>query len=133
MGVPASHAQQFPSRPIRIIALYTPGGPSASITRAVDERMRVTLAQPVIVENRPGAGSAIGSEYVAQAAPDGYTLLFAGSGLTMPPAVAKVKYDAAESFAPVSNVLEAAELLVVRPELPVRTVAELVAFMTSNP
>ncbi len=130
---PALYAQQFPSKPVRIVAPYPPGGPSDSVIRAVAERMRVTLGQPVLIENKPGAGTAIGSDYVAASPPDGYTLLFAGSAMTMLPAVAKVNYDPVKNFAPISGILELAEVLVVRSDLPVTSVKELVDYMKKNP
>lgn len=133
LALPVAHAQQFPTKPIRLIIPYPPGGATDAIARAVADRIRITLGQPVIVDYRPGAGTAVGSDYVAKSPPDGYTLLLAGSSMTTLPAVAKVNYDAVKSFEPVSLVMEGPVILVVRPEVPAKNVAELVAYMKANP
>lgn len=126
-------AQDFPTKPIRIIAPYPPGGSSDITLRTLADRMRTELGQPIIIENKPGAGTGIASDYVAKTPADGYTLLFAGSSFTMLPAIAKVNYDPVKDFAPISQVLDLAIFLVVRADLPVHSVAELVAYLKAKP
>ena len=126
-------AQDFPNRPVRIVAPFPPGGSSDTALRALADRMRVELGQPIIVENKPGAGTAIGSDYVAKSPADGYTLLFSGSSFVILPSLAKVSYDPVKDFAPVSQVLDLAIFLTVRSDMPVRTVAELVTYLKARP
>ena len=103
---PAAQAQTYPERPIRLIAPFPAGGLADVLARAVGDEMSKSLGQPVIVENRAGAGGNIGADAVAKAAPDGYTLLMSSAGiLTANPFLyAKMPFDAATAFIPVSNV-----------------------------
>lgn len=126
-------AQDFPAKPIRIVAPYPPGGSSDMTLRTLADRMRTELGQPIIIENKPGAGTGIASDYVARVPADGYTLLFAGSSFTMLPAIKRVNYDPVKDFAPISQVLDLAMFLVVRADLPVHSVSELVAYLEANP
>lgn len=129
----ASSAQEYPARPVRIIVPYAAGGPTDVALRIVADRMHIELGQPVVVENRPGAGGAVASELVARAPSDGYTLLFGASSLAMLPAVSKINFDPVKDFAPISEVLRLAIFLVVRADVPARTVPELVAYLKANP
>ncbi len=128
-------AQQYPSKPIRLIVGYSPGGGNDLIARIVATRLQTKLNQPVIVENKPGAQSIVAAELVAKAAPDGYTLLIAPSGpMTINPAVyAKLPYDPVRDFVPVTMLAEFPLLLVVGAEQPVKSVKELVEYARGNP
>lgn len=129
----AANAQAFPSKPIRVVVGFPPGGTTDVVLRILTERMRSELGQAVIIENKPGAGGAIATEFVKGAPADGYTLLFGGSSITMRPAIAKVNYDINKDFAPISEAVQLATFIVVRNEMPVRTVAELVSYLKANP
>jgi len=128
-------AQPYPSKPIRLIVPFPPGGPIDVMGRLVGDGMAQGLKQTVVIENRPGAGAVIGSKAVASAEPDGYTLLFGSSGsLAVTPALFKnAGYDPVKSFAPVAAVAEGPLVLAVNPSLPAKTVAELVAHAKANP
>lgn len=129
-----ARAESFPSRPIRLIVPFPPGGPVDVMGRLVAQQLSDTVGT-VIVENRPGAGGTIGSRGAAAAAPDGYTLLF-GSSTTLAAAPALYKnlgYDPVTSFTPVAMISSVPFALVVAPALPVRSVAELVAYAKAHP
>jgi tripartite-type tricarboxylate transporter receptor subunit TctC len=128
-------AQSYPTKPIRYIVPFPPGGGQDLVARALSPRLTEALGQPVLVDNRPGAATMLGAEMAAKAAPDGYTL-FMGSNTTLsinPNLYAKVPYDPIKDFAPVTRVGSAPNLLVVHPSLPVRTVKELAALARSKP
>ena len=132
----AARAQQaFPSRPIRLVVGYSPGGGNDLIARIVAAKLQDKLGQPVVVDNKPGAQSIVAAEIVAKAPPDGYTLLIAPSGpMTINPAVyAKLPYDPVRDFVPISLLAEFPLLLVVGAEQPVKSVKELVEYARSNP
>ena len=117
--VPAAPAQDYPAKPIRLIVPYGAGGGSDFVGRLVAQKLTEQLGQSVLVENRPGAASLLGTELAARAAPDGYTLLLADSGLTINPAFYRnIKYDAVRDFDPITVVAETPYLLVVNPALP---------------
>jgi len=128
-------AQTYPSRPIRMIVPFPPGGPIDVMGRLVGDRLASGLGGNVVIENRPGAGAAIGSKAAASAEPDGYTLLFGSSGsLAVTPALYKnAGYDPVKSFAAVAAVSQGTLVLAVTPSLPVKSVAELVAYAKANP
>src|SRR5476649_591474 len=128
-------AQPYPSKPIRMVVGYSPGGGNDLIARIVAARLQSKLNQPVIVENKPGAQSIVAAEFVAKAAPDGYTLLIAPSGpMTINPAVyAKLPYDPVKDFVPVTMLAEFPLLLVVGADQPVKSVKELVDYGRANP
>lgn len=124
-----AHAQPYPGKPIRIVVPNAPGGGTDSAARAVANRLAPALGQQILVENRPGAGGRLAAEFVAKAAPDGYTLLL-GSAATLIMAKAlyrKLNYDLLTSFAPISLVGTTAYLLVTHPSVPAPTVRQLVA------
>jgi tripartite-type tricarboxylate transporter receptor subunit TctC len=133
-GSPAV-AQQYPSKPIRLVVGYSPGGGNDLIARIVATRLQSKLNQPVIVENKPGAQSIVAAEMVAKAAPDGYTLLIAPSGpMTINPAVySKLPYDPVKDFVPITMLAEFPLLLVVGADQPVKSVKELVEYGRANP
>jgi tripartite-type tricarboxylate transporter receptor subunit TctC len=129
----ARAAEFSPSRPIMLILPFAPGGSTDAVARALADALRARLGQPVVIDNKPGAGGAIANEFVARAAPDGHTLLLAGSSLTMNPALSKVNYDPVKSFTPLSQVLELEIFLVTRPDIPVRSLQELIAYAKARP
>jgi tripartite-type tricarboxylate transporter receptor subunit TctC len=130
----AAHAEGYPSRPVRVIVPFAPGGPNDLIVRLVAPQLAESLGQPFLVENRAGAGGNIGTDYVAKSAPDGYTLLSVGPGsLIINPLMGKVPYDTARDFAPVTLMARAPNALVAHPSVPARSVAELIALARSKP
>ena len=124
----------FPERQVRIVVPYAPGGPSDIISRVLAEGLFRRWQQPVVVENRPGAGSAIGTEIVARAAPDGYTLLLAATAHVMnPPLMPRLPFDPVRDFTPILNAGFHPMVLVVNPGLPIHTLAEFIAAARARP
>jgi tripartite-type tricarboxylate transporter receptor subunit TctC len=123
----------FPSRPIRFIVPFTPGGQPDIFSRMIAQHVGDSLGQQVVVDNRPGAGGMIGSRIVAEATPDGYTLLSISAAHTTGPSVRKLPYDTRRDFAGISMSYNAAYLLVVPPTLNVKTTQELIALAKSKP
>ena len=128
-------AHTYPDRMIKIVVPFTPGGPVDLVARLVAQRMGPALGQNVVIENRPGGAGVIGAKTVANAEPDGYTLLFGNvSTLAVIPAVTRNRdYDPARHFAPVAKVSDSPELLVVDPALPVYSVSEFIAYAKAHP
>jgi tripartite-type tricarboxylate transporter receptor subunit TctC len=128
-------AQPYPTRPVRLVIPYPPGGPTDFVGRLVGQKLSPLLGQQVVVDNRPGAGTIIGSELVARAAPDGYTLLFGTGGGTFlaPLMLPKVPYDPHRDFAPVGMLVQSPQVLVVHPSVAAKSVSELVALAKSKP
>ncbi|MBV1796127.1 tripartite tricarboxylate transporter substrate binding protein [Siccirubricoccus sp. G192] len=127
-------AQAWPERPVRLIVPFAPGGPTDILARALAERLFDAWHQPVVVENRPGAGSSIGTEYVARQPPDGYTLLFGATAHVMnPPLLPRLPYDPVRDFTAIINAAFHPMVLVVHPSVPVRTVPEFLALAKSRP
>jgi len=128
-------AQAYPDRLIKMVVPYPPGGPIDTTARLVVQRLGPILGQTVIIENRAGAGGALGTKAVAGAEPDGYTLLFGNaSALVVGPAVYRFRdYDTVKHFTPIAKVTEGYEVLVVAPDFPAKTVQELVAYAKSRP
>jgi tripartite-type tricarboxylate transporter receptor subunit TctC len=128
-------AETYPDRTIKIVVPFTPGGPVDLVARLVAQRMAPALGQSVIIENRPGGAGVIGAKAVANADPDGYTLLFGNvSTLAVIPAVTRNRdYDPLKDFVPVAKVSDSPEVLVVDPALPVRSAGELVAYAKAQP
>ncbi len=131
----AAQAQNYPDRPIRLIAPFPAGGLADVLARAVGDEMSKTLGQPVIVENRAGAGGNTGADAVAKAAPDGYTLLMASAGiLTANPFLyAQMPFNVETAFIPVSNVADMSMLVVVNPKVEAKTLKEFVALAKAQP
>jgi tripartite-type tricarboxylate transporter receptor subunit TctC len=131
----AAQAQTYPDRPIRLIAPFPAGGLADVLARAVGDQMTKSLGQPVVVENRTGAGGNTGALAVATAAPDGYTLLMSSAGiLTANPFLyAKMPFDVETAFIPVSNVAEMSMLLVVHPNVEAKTLKDFVALAKARP
>ena len=130
----AALAQNYPDKPIRMVLPFPPGGVTDLLARALAEKLSPRLGQPVIIDNRPGAGTILASDLVARAPADGYTLLLAASSLgTAPLLYDKVSYDAIKSFAPVTQVASVVHVLVVNQHLPMKSVADLIAYAKANP
>ncbi|MCC6535521.1 MAG: tripartite tricarboxylate transporter substrate binding protein [Burkholderiales bacterium] len=128
LAAPAGLAQSYPARPIRMIIPWPPGGGTDVIGRIICQRLSEQLGQQVVVDNRGGASTIIGTELLAKAAPDGYTYGFQTSNLaTNPSLYAKLPYDAAKDFAPVSLAVQGLYVIVVHPSVPVKSVKELIA------
>ena len=126
--------QTYPAKPVRIVVPLVPGGNLDIVARAVGQRLSEGVGQQVIVENRPGASSLVGTQYVAKSAPDGYTLLAMANTFTAVPAViANPGYDPVKDFTGVTMTCKVAQVLVINPSLPVRSVKELVALAKARP
>ncbi len=133
LAMPA-RAQDWPTRPVRFIVPYPPGGPTDIMGRIVAQAVQGPLGQPVVVENRAGANGIIGTEQVARAAPDGATFLVnASAHAIVPHLTPRMPFDAIADFVPVTNIAAVPLMLVVNPALPVRSVAELIAYAKANP
>ena len=135
LGAPAQSQENFPTKPIRVIVGFAAGGGNDIIVRVLAPKMSEGLGQPLIIENRPGAQNIIAAEYVAKAAPDGYTLLMGPSGaMTMNPAIySKLPYSPLRDFIPISMIGDFPLILVVNVALPVTSVKELIAYAKANP
>ena len=134
-AAPMAGAQAYPAKPIRIVVPFPPGGATDILARAVAQKLTDAWGQAVVVDNRPGAGGNIGSELVAKAAPDGYTLEMGtvGTHAINASLYAKMPYDHVKDFAPVILVAGVPNVLVVNPSLPVSSVQELIAYAKANP
>jgi tripartite-type tricarboxylate transporter receptor subunit TctC len=130
-----AHAQSFPTKSIRLIVPYTPGGTSDILARAIGQKLHEAWGKPVVVENRPGANGNIGADLVAKAAPDGHTLMLADIGaLCISPSVlVDLPFDPAKDFAPVVMVSYSPHVLGVHPSLPANNVKELIALAKAKP
>jgi tripartite-type tricarboxylate transporter receptor subunit TctC len=125
---------KYPTRPIHIIVGFAAGGGNDIIARIFGQKLSESLGQPVIVENKPGGGAIVATEYVAKSPPDGYTLLMSASGISINPAVyAKLPYDAIKDFVPVSELGSFPLIMIVAASSPIKSVAELVAYAKANP
>jgi tripartite-type tricarboxylate transporter receptor subunit TctC len=128
-------AQDYPSQPIRIIVPYTAGGSSDFVARTVAAKMQENMNHAVVVENRPGGNAIIGTELVAKAKPDGYTLLLGGSSVMAanPALYTNLSYDPLRDFVPLTNAIVSPIVVVVHPGLPVTSIKELIAYARANP
>ena len=127
-------ASKYPSRPIHIIVGFAAGGGNDVIARIYAQKLSDDLGQPVIVENKPGAGAITATEYVSRAAPDGYTLLVGATGTAINPALyAKLPYDAVRDFVAISEIASFPLVMVVNASSPIKSVADLVAYAKANP
>jgi tripartite-type tricarboxylate transporter receptor subunit TctC len=126
---------KYPTRAIHIIVGFTPGGGNDIIARIVGQKLSESLSQPVVIENKPGGGAIVATEYVAKSTPDGYTLLVGASGaMAINPAVyAKLPYDSVRDFTPISELGSFPLILVVNASSPIKSVADLVAYAKANP
>ena len=132
---PSGHAQTYPARPVTLVVAFTPAGPSDVLARVLGHKLEELLKQPIVVVNRPGAGGNIGAEAVATAAPDGYTLLMGNNSIlaTNASLYKKLPYDPEKDFKPISLVGSQPNILVVNPNVPARSMAELIALAKAKP
>jgi tripartite-type tricarboxylate transporter receptor subunit TctC len=134
LTAPAARADDYPSRPVTIIIPFTAGGPADTAARTIAEALGRHLGQPLIAENRPAASGISGTEAVALGEPDGYTILLGGiAALVLIPPVEHVRYDVAKDFAPLGLIWRSPQVLAVRSDLDVNTVADFVAYAKANP
>ena len=128
-------AQEYPRKPIRLIVPFAPGGGNDTVARAISQSAGASLGQPVVVDNRAGAGGMLGAELAARSPPDGYTLFLGGVGshAINPNLHAKLPYDPVKDFAPITLIASAPSVLVVNPSLPARTLAEFTALAKASP
>jgi len=134
-GAAPANAQTYPTRPIKVVVPFPPGGPTDGMARIISERLGAVLGQPIVVENRGGAGGGVGGKFVAESDPDGYTVLMTpGGALTTGPAVnSNIGYDPAKVFAPIAELIETPLIVSVLPSLPASSLAEVVAYAKANP
>ena len=124
----------YPDKPVRFVVPYPPGGGTDVIARIVQDRFQALLGQPIIIDNKGGAGGSVGSELAARAAPDGYTVLFTLSSHTINPAIyPKLSFDTIKDFESIGTVASLPQILVANPMVPASTVAELVALAKAKP
>jgi tripartite-type tricarboxylate transporter receptor subunit TctC len=126
-------AQDWPNKPIRWVVPYPPGGGTDVIARIMQNRMSEGLGQPIVIENRGGAGGAVGTEVAARSAPDGYTFLFTLSSHTINPLLYKLNYDVERDFAPVSLIVSVPQLIAANPVTPYKTMNDVVAAAKAEP
>jgi tripartite-type tricarboxylate transporter receptor subunit TctC len=127
-------AQPYPSKPVKLVVTYPPGGSSDLMARILGQKLSELWGQPVIVESKPGAAGSIGMDYAAHQAPDGYSFVIGNLGpVTVNPLLSKVPYDIERDFIAVSLISTGPNILVVNPATPVKTLAELVAYARANP
>jgi len=126
-------AQQYPAKPVRLVVSFPPGGTVDIVARILQPGLAAGLAQPIIIENRGGAGGAVATEAVARSAPDGYTFLLTLSSHTINPMLYKLNYDVERDFAPVSLVVSVPQLIAAYPGVPAATLSELVALAKQRP
>ncbi len=130
----AAALAEYPEKPVRAIVPFTPGGPNDTLARLVAPLLNKALGQTVIVDNRPGADGRIGIELLAKAPPDGYTILFSGGAVALIPALRKsVPYDPVRDIQPVSELGSSPYVIVVHPQVPAKSVAELIEIAKKNP
>ena len=134
IGAPLSRADDYPSRPVRIIVPFGAGGPTDVYTRAIAEELRKSLHQAFVMENKPGAGTTIGTDYVAKAAPDGYTLLMVSGTQTVNETLyTKKPYHLMHDLVPIAPLIDSDLVLVVNPSVPVTNMKELLALARAKP
>jgi tripartite-type tricarboxylate transporter receptor subunit TctC len=134
LAAPHAYAQPYPARPIKIVVPYPPGGFNDTLGRTLAAKFTESWGQPAIVENKPGANTLIGSDFVAKSAPDGYTLLIVAFPFAVTPSLIRnMPYDTLKDFAPVILAAQSPNILVVNPALPMKSVAELVAMAKAKP
>ena len=128
-------AQAYPSKPIRLVIPYAPGGAAGTVGRLLADRLASSMGQPVVIDHRPGGGTLIGNDLVAKAAPDGYTLVMGTitSHAMVTSLSTRVPYDPEKDFAPISLIASLPFVLLAHPSLPVKTVSELIALAKSKP
>ena len=135
LATAGASAQGYPTKPIRLVVPYPAGGPLDIMARAIGQKLTEAWKQPVVVDNRAGAGGNIGADFVAKSAPDGYTLLMGAvaTHAINPSLYSKIPYDPVKDFAPVALVAQVPNILVVNPAVPAKTVSELIALARAKP
>jgi tripartite-type tricarboxylate transporter receptor subunit TctC len=129
-----AQAQAWPSRPVKLVVPFSPGGFTDVVARILGQKLTESLGQPVIIENKPGAGSTIGSDYVAKSKPDGYTLVMVSTTQVSSPWLYKsMPYDVFKDFTPIMKLVEGPYVLIANPKLPVKSVADLLALAKAQP
>ena len=128
-----AHAQNYPNRPVRIIVPLAPGGGMDTVTRGLAQKLGDTFGQTFVVDNRPGAGSQVGLEILAAAAPNGHTLMMLSATTVIHPLLYKSRFDIVRDFAPVSQITAQGYVLAVHPTIPAKSVAEFVQYLRANP
>lgn len=131
--LPLMAAAAYPDKPIRMIVPYSAGGGADSTARVVAQQMSVALGQQIVIDNRPGAAGVIGEEAVAKSVPDGYTVLFDASAFVVNPSLRRLSFDPLKDFIPISLIATAANILVVPPGAPYKTIGEFLAYAKKNP
>jgi tripartite-type tricarboxylate transporter receptor subunit TctC len=129
----AAEAQTYPSKPVKIVVGFAPGGGSDFAARVVAQQLTERLKSQVIVENKPGAGSLIGAEFVIKSAPDGYTLLLTPASYTVNPSVYKLSFDPLNDITPIAQISKGPYVIAVHPSVPAKTLKELVDYAKANP
>jgi tripartite-type tricarboxylate transporter receptor subunit TctC len=130
----STQAQGFPEKPVRIVVPFPPGGGNDIISRALAEDMSKNLGQQVLIDNKPGAGTVIGTDHVAKAAPDGYTILIASFAFAVNPSfLPKLPYDHPKAFAPITLIGRSPNIVIVPPDRPFKTMQEMTAHARANP
>ena len=134
-AVPVARAADYPTRPITLVVAFTPGGASDVLARILARKLEQVLGQPFVIDNRPGAGGNVAAEAVAHGAPDGYTLLAGNNAILATNAALykRINFDPEADFAPIGLIGSQANILVVNPALPVKSMAELIALAKANP
>lgn len=134
LGVAAANAQQYPARPVRFIVPFAPGGSTDLLARFLAPRLMEALGQPVVVDNRPGAGGVIGADIAAKAPADGHTIVLGSPGsMTINPVLQRVPYDTLRDFSPIALATISPFTLVLHPSVPAKSVKDLIAFAKSRP
>lgn len=133
LTAPELFAQNYPTRPIRLVIPYPPGGGADNVARVFAQKLSESLGQQIVIDNRGGAAGIIGAEIVAKSKPDGYTLLDDSSSRAVNPALHKLPFDTVKDFTPVGMIVVNPNILVVHPSLPVKTVRELIALAKAHP
>jgi tripartite-type tricarboxylate transporter receptor subunit TctC len=134
LGLAPAAAQTYPAKPIKLIVPYTPGSPVDVLARVVMQHVSARLHQPIVIDNRPGAGTTIGTKAAAEAAADGYTLLIGATSFIIAASMyPNLDYDPIGGFAPVAMLAVSPQVLVIAPSVPAKTVAEFIAYAKANP
>jgi tripartite-type tricarboxylate transporter receptor subunit TctC len=131
---PITHAQNFPNKSVRLVDPYAPGGSTSVVSQSLSKKFQEFSDQPMVIDYKPGAGSNIGSDIVAKATPDGYTVLIGTSSLAINPHLYRsMPFDPIKDLTPIAQLIRTPNVLAVNPGLPVRTTAELIAYARANP
>jgi tripartite-type tricarboxylate transporter receptor subunit TctC len=134
LGLTDAGAQSYPSKPVKLIVPYTPGSPVDVLARVVTQPLSIRLGQTVVIDNRPGAGTTIGTKVAASAEPDGYTLLIGATSFIISATLyPNLDYDPVKSFAAVAMLANSPQVLVIAPSVPAKTVPEFIAYAKANP